>query len=438
MCRFTRPLFFLVAFQVAGSIVWAQNDIQPIFEFSLSNPGARSMGLGGAFVALADDATAAFANPAGLFQIAEPEVSIEGRSWKYSTPFVAGGRIFGEPWGIGLDNSSGLRYGEASTDLSGLSFLSIVYPQKRWSVALSRHQLANFKTTSALHGLYSGPWPEVATIRREWDQRRSSHLEIVSTSLAVAFRVGDHLSIGLGFTHFTGELSSISEVYGLTELTAETFFAPSQFVHDNLGYSRALSIDDTDRGLVTGFLWRFNNRWRIAGVLREGPELECSTRLTAGPLNRFGVADGWSQILLDEPMEFPDVLGFGVAYRILEERLTLSFEWDRVGYSSLLKYLNATGAENELEDGDELHVGGEYVLARTKPTIAVRAGAWVDPAHRVHNSEGYVTRAILPPGSDQLHLSVGVGAAFKEFQFDIGLDLSDEVDTASFSTIYTF
>ncbi len=50
-------------------------------EFSFSNPGARSLGFGGAFVALADDATAAYANPAGLVQLVEPEVSVEGRSW---------------------------------------------------------------------------------------------------------------------------------------------------------------------------------------------------------------------------------------------------------------------------------------------------------------------------------------------------------------------
>ena len=44
-------------------------------EFSFSNPGARSLGFGGAFVALADDATAAFANPAGLTQLVEPDVT---------------------------------------------------------------------------------------------------------------------------------------------------------------------------------------------------------------------------------------------------------------------------------------------------------------------------------------------------------------------------
>ena len=47
------------------------------FDFSL--PGARSLSLGGAFVALADDATAVWGNPAGLTILTRPEVSVEGR-----------------------------------------------------------------------------------------------------------------------------------------------------------------------------------------------------------------------------------------------------------------------------------------------------------------------------------------------------------------------
>jgi len=48
--------------------VAAQEPVVPL-QMSFSDPGARSMGLGGAFVALADDATAAFSNPAGLVQL---------------------------------------------------------------------------------------------------------------------------------------------------------------------------------------------------------------------------------------------------------------------------------------------------------------------------------------------------------------------------------
>ncbi|MGA1863612.1 MAG: hypothetical protein ACMUHX_00970 [bacterium] len=37
--------------------------------------GARAMGMGGAFIGVADDATAASWNPAGLLQLRQPEIS---------------------------------------------------------------------------------------------------------------------------------------------------------------------------------------------------------------------------------------------------------------------------------------------------------------------------------------------------------------------------
>src|SRR5438045_9762113 len=47
--------------------------------FDLLPPGARSLGLAGAFTAVADDATASEANPAGLSILTRPEISISGR-----------------------------------------------------------------------------------------------------------------------------------------------------------------------------------------------------------------------------------------------------------------------------------------------------------------------------------------------------------------------
>ncbi|MFC1877622.1 OmpP1/FadL family transporter [Thermodesulfobacteriota bacterium] len=55
--------------------------IQPIEIQSSMNPvgsGARAIGMGGAFIAVADDATAASWNPGGLTQLETPEVSIVG------------------------------------------------------------------------------------------------------------------------------------------------------------------------------------------------------------------------------------------------------------------------------------------------------------------------------------------------------------------------
>ena len=49
------------------------------FSLNLTTPGARAIGMGGAFIGRADDATAAETNPAGLTILARPEISLEYR-----------------------------------------------------------------------------------------------------------------------------------------------------------------------------------------------------------------------------------------------------------------------------------------------------------------------------------------------------------------------
>ena len=46
--------------------------------FNPLGSGARALGMGGAFIAVADDATAASWNPGGLIQLERPEMSIVG------------------------------------------------------------------------------------------------------------------------------------------------------------------------------------------------------------------------------------------------------------------------------------------------------------------------------------------------------------------------
>src|SRR6201982_695864 len=62
----------------------AQNtDIESLsgLQFNFGNPGARSLGMGGAFIGLADDASAAEANPAGLTILRKKEFSVEARNY---------------------------------------------------------------------------------------------------------------------------------------------------------------------------------------------------------------------------------------------------------------------------------------------------------------------------------------------------------------------
>src|SRR5438105_3556322 len=72
----------------------AQNtDIESLsgLQFNFGNPGARSLGMGGAFLGLADDASAAEANPAGLTILRKPEISIEARNYSTQQLFTTTG-----------------------------------------------------------------------------------------------------------------------------------------------------------------------------------------------------------------------------------------------------------------------------------------------------------------------------------------------------------
>lgn len=194
------------------------------FEFNYSNPGARSMGLGGAFAALADDATAAFANPAGLVQLLEPEVSIEGRSWSYDIPFVTGGRASGLPTGIGMDVFGGLRYDISSSASNGLSYLSFVYPGKRWAVAAYRQRWANFSVNRQIDSLFGEIDGE---LERAGDILSHTDLQVDNNGVVGAFEIGRGLSVGVGLVLFQARIESRSREFASDD---EEFFEPNS--HD--------------------------------------------------------------------------------------------------------------------------------------------------------------------------------------------------------------
>jgi len=426
----------LAALLAAGPVC-AQTELPPTFEFSFSNPGARSMGFGGAFAALADDATAAFANPAGLVQLVAPEISIEGRSWSYSTPYVSGGRIWGPPTGIGIDSTAGLRTGRSDTDLTGLSFLSFVYPKGRWSFAFYRHLLSNYEFEGTTDGLYSGPWPDTGFVRREFAYDKTVDLQIVSYAVAGAYEVTEKLSLGLAINYFEGDIDLITDVYGKLQsgIPAEEFYAPTPIVPENRFYTTSVLIADHDWGLNLGIHWRPTERWSFGGFLREGPEFHTFVEARAGPTY---VGPEMADQVIDSDtgnVQFPYVFGLGASYRSRDDRFTVSFEWDRVAYSSIF----SGDEELRIADANEVHLGGEYSFLKLAPIVSLRAGVWLDPDHQIsYSGDNYVADAVLAPGEDHIHYAAGLGLAFSRFQLDLAADFSELVDTLSLSLICSF
>jgi hypothetical protein len=406
------------------------------FEFSFSNPGARSMGLGGAFAALADDATAAFANPAGLAQLLEPEVSLEGRWWSYDTPFVAGGRISGEPTGEGVDTVMGIRYGKSSQDLLGVSFVSLVYPGDKWSLAAYRHTWADFQHSRRLDGLFGFVDDE---FNRSEDVVADADFRVVNNGVAGAYELTDTLSIGLGVVYFQAEMLAYSEEFTHAE---EASFDPNPWDYELLDTTYSNTSEDTGFVFHAGFLWRPSERWSIGGYYRQGPTLDVRVLEVTGPAEEE-LPPGSVDKDFVTPLDMPDVFGVGVAYRSPDNALTLSLEWDRVCYSNIGEDLDGTihdAGKIKLSDGDEVRLGAEYVLTGTKPLVVLRAGVWRDPAHGL--AAGPEAESFEPwiytGGDEQIHWAGGLGLVFKDFQLDLGFDFSDTVDQASLSFVYRF
>jgi hypothetical protein len=102
-------------------------DFEGFTSLSLGS-GARAFGMGGAFLARADDATAASWNPAGLSYLRRPEFSIVGAR----TSFARG--AFGEP---------------ADDRLHGYTpdFVAVTYPLQSGSIQVSYQRVFSFRGT---------------------------------------------------------------------------------------------------------------------------------------------------------------------------------------------------------------------------------------------------------------------------------------------------
>jgi long-chain fatty acid transport protein len=133
----------------------AQSTAQFPVQFNFLTPGARSMAMGGAFVGAADDATAAFTNPAGLAFFGTIQISFEGRFSRFETPFLAGGRISGQPTGVGVDTIPNPVYQVDVDRRVRPSFAAVVIPiGGRSSFTAYRHEVAGIENTFYSRGVF--------------------------------------------------------------------------------------------------------------------------------------------------------------------------------------------------------------------------------------------------------------------------------------------
>ncbi len=437
----------------------AQESLQGL-QFNMSPPGARSLGMAGAFVGRADDATAAFANPAGLVNLYSAEISIEGRDNEYDTSYTSGG-TFPDMLETSTDSSSA----------SNLSFASFATPVgENWVLAAYRHQFVDFE-----NGFETGQIAVPFTVFDVTDgsliadlegqvrpTSNSSSIDIVNYGFSAGWRVAENFSLGFGVSYYDLSMGTS---------TARFFSEDDTGPAGDLVNTQVSSGSDDDIGFNLGLLWSLTETFSIGLVYRSAPEFDV-THQFATPL---APEINWSR---NYTLEAPDVYGVGFSWQPTDS-FTLGLDVNRVNYSNLTSAMFSplmemppaeilSALENiGIDDGTEVRLGMEYVFLNMNNPLAVRAGVWNDPDHFIESAqlfdagdldfgidpnlpldpqiaaientlEATVFQSAFQGGSDEIHYTLGLGMSFNRFQVDAAADFSDFQNIYSLSAVFRF
>jgi hypothetical protein len=443
--RSVRPaaVFLLVLLPcVAPDVARAQSSLQFPLQFDFINPGAKSKAMGGAFAGVADDATATFANPAGLMQVLTPEVSLEGRYSRFESPFLERGRLSGSVFDQGTDTVQGPLFADATVTDKGLGFASVVYarPLLRWRVAAYRHELVRIDQSLQSNGVFQQAAEEF-TSRREAPLEGMREVSVTSYGVSAAYGLPRRVYVGAGVAFHSFSLRS-----RFRRLDTVGFSGPPNPAAQERGRSTQ-SGDDVGVSASVGALVELGERGRLGVTYRHGPSF------------RFDTLDG-DDPLRESTFRIPSTAAVGASFKPTPG-LTLAVEVTRVQFSRLRRDFvidQALGAGLDdsftIDNGTELHGGVEYLpltpaqAPRLRFAPAFRAGIWFDPDHSVKFDppRPAVTigdrlayerhRAALSTGKDLVHYTAGVGLSLTaRLEVNAALDASARTRIVAMSFI---
>ncbi len=451
----SRISFVLLAMVLAFG-AYAQNaDVESVsgLTFNFGNPGARALGMGGAFLGLADDASAAEANPAGLTILIRPEVSLELRHNQTVQTFAVDGVYDpADPGALSRDF--------VTVDPSAeVSFASVVLPAGNWRFGAYYHRVMDFE--GSVNGIFGAdafgqPDPfsifffvgpdgvvnqnqcfdlgsECSTFQL-FPFLTSTDISLKSWGLSVAYQMGS-FSLGVSAKRQEFEESAFT-------FRTDTFFQPLAVA--------AQESKDTDYAYSVGFRWAPSRKLSIGGVYKTGGSFD--TQYIFGAFDSDLNVD--ASVVANPVFNVPSQYGIGFSWSPMDA-LKINVDAVEITYSDLTDafvsiYNPAVADQYGAEDATEIHAGFEYYFLNGRTPWAIRGGWWRDPNHAISyngpitgnnlgETANQVAASILYPGGEDLdHWSVGLGVAFTKFQLDIAYDRSDKYQVGSISAIYKF
>ncbi|MBU2550187.1 MAG: outer membrane protein transport protein [Proteobacteria bacterium] len=398
----------VLSLHLSASIGYSQQ-IQRVEIPSSPNPvgsGARALGMGGAFIAVCDDATAASWNPGGLIQLELPEISFVVASVSRKED----NRFKNNPEGDG----------EQSISLQNLNYFSLAYPftagGRNMIVSLNKQHLYDFNRIWRFPLNWSSG---NLSLQRDVEYEQNGGLSALG--LAYAVQITPDFSLGLTLNFWDSNLND----NGWTQVTTETGrgtlgAAPLAFPFNLNFQSRdAYTFDGFNFNL--GMLWRITPRLTVGAVFKApftGSLRHETSFVSAITFPTFPASDSKSSTyrVQNEQLDMPMSYGIGFAYRF-SDAFTMSLDVYRTEWGDfLLKDANGretspiTGKladESTIEPTHQVRLGAEYLIIRDKYTVPLRAGVFYDPSPAEGQPDSYYG------------FSLGTGLAIGRFIFDV-------------------
>jgi long-chain fatty acid transport protein len=434
----------MVALSLCGGAAraWTNLPVNSILQFNFQNPGARSLAMGGAFIGLAEDASAVRANPAGLISLSKPQFGLELRRNRLVSSYAA----------YSGDEAGTLMGHDFEENVFGLGYASVVIPFHPFAVSFFTHRLLDFKSSIEGRGVTfrnvesSLPVTNVRTAA----SRSDTEIGITTYGAAIAHQIG-RFSYGLAVGYNTFRLDTITNSY-LVDFFPQTVPAPDPtFSRDDITVIHFQKGDDSGFSASVGLRYA-QPQWGAGLVYRSGISFDYHVIQQKGPRAPANLKSDE----FDTTFSVPRSYGGGVYFRPVPSfgRLidfTITADALRVDYSDLLDGFHPiyVSSDNQysIRDVTEVHVGMEWVFNPAFSDgivpVAVRFGFWRDPDHRLEYTGVATTNtrkglSLLFPGSDRVysHATFGLGVVFsEEFQLDFGADLADNVSTGIVSLV---
>lgn len=348
--------------------------------------GARALGMGAAFIAIADDATAASWNPGGLTQLERPELSLV-YAWKR----------YGEE--VNSWTHPELE-GSHHVNLDEVNYASFVYPIKHTlagrNLVFSMNYLSQYDLdrdlSLRLHQSSGLPGGTRAFFTTGVDYSQRGHLS--SLSPAFAMEITDTLSVGVVWNIFDSDLIPGNE-WKTRQTERRWTWINGTGIGPSTLWQRENYKDFEGHNFTIGALWKPNARWGVGAVYHTGWDGDVKyerTLLTTGGIFRRSDRD--------MTFKFPRAYGVGVSYRFPNDKLTVAFDVTRRDWDDFIiedpdniSFLarRRSGISNQslifapkFDPTYTVRFGAEYVFVNEKAPVqnflpSLRAGVFYDP-----------------------------------------------------------